>query len=78
MINRSISSLVAEKLWEMCFHLVGPEYVAMDARDLQKVLDCITALRTLAAFNCEFGHGSVASRVIAEMSEASRPRELVD
>lgn len=64
-----IASLIAEKLWEMCFHFVGPEDVDMDKKDQKYVLDCIDALRTLAEFNCEFGHGRKATESIAENSE---------
>ena len=55
---------VAEKLWEMCFHFVGPKDVPMDNRDEQQVLSCVEALETLAEFNCEFGHGRRAMRDI--------------
>ncbi|NQT01378.1 MAG: HNH endonuclease [Planctomycetes bacterium] len=64
-----IASLVAEKLWEMCFHFVGPEDVDMDKKEQKYVLDCIDALRTLAEFNSEFGHGRKAAGSIAENSE---------
>lgn len=64
-----IASLVPEKLWEMCFHFVGPEYVDMDKKEQKYVLDCIDALRTLAEFNSEFGHGRKAAESIAENSE---------
>lgn len=57
---------VAEKLWEMCFHFVGPEDVPMDGRDEQQVLSCVDALDTLAKFNCEFGHGRRAMRDIVK------------
>ena len=57
---------VAEKLWEMCFHLVGPDRVPMDHRDEQQVLACVDALGTLAKFNCEFGHGQRAMRDIVK------------
>jgi len=65
----ALASLVAEKLWEMCFHFVGPGYVAMTKNGLKQVLDCIQALSTLAEFNCEFGHGRKAIDSITEHGE---------
>jgi len=64
-----VASLVAQKLWEMCFHFVGPEDVDMDTKDQKYVLECTDALSTLAEFNCGFGHGRKAAEVIAENSE---------
>lgn len=64
-----LATLVSKKLWEMCFHFVGPEDVGMDKRDLAQVLECIDALGTLAQFNCEFGHGRKAIHSIAEHAE---------
>jgi hypothetical protein len=57
---------VAEKLWEMCFHLVGPDRVPMDRQDEQQVMQCVDALDTLARFNSEFGHGRRAMRDIVK------------
>lgn len=65
-----LASLVAEKLWEMCFHFVGPEDVPMDKKDQSFVLDCIEALRTLAEFNFEFAHGRKAAISIVESCES--------
>lgn len=53
----------------MCFHFVGPDDVKMDKKGQKYVLDCVYALRTLAEFNCEFGHGRKAAKSIAENSE---------
>jgi hypothetical protein len=62
--------MVAEKLWEMCFHYVGPDRVPIDAKGMARVVECIDALETLASFNCEFGHGRSAARVIPEQLES--------
>jgi hypothetical protein len=64
-----LASLVADKLWQMCWHFVGPKEVPMDKRDLKYVLDCIDALDTLGKFNCEFGHGKKASESFAQSAE---------
>jgi hypothetical protein len=64
-----IASLVADKLWEMCWHFAGPKEVPMDRRDLKYVLGCIDALDTLGKFNCEFGHGKKASDFFAQSAE---------
>lgn len=65
----TLAGMVAEKLWEMCWHFVGPKDVAMNSQDLFSVLDCVDALGTLASFNSEFGHGREAILVIAEQME---------
>lgn len=62
-------TLVAEKLWEMCFHFIGPEDVPMTKQDREQVDECIEALCTLAEFNCEFGRGRKATEAIAEHAE---------
>ena len=64
-----IATMVAEKVWEMCFHFVGPEDVDMDKKDQKYVLECLDALETLGAFNSEFGHGRKAAQSIAESAE---------
>ena len=64
-----LASLVSNKLWEMCWHFAGPDYVPMDKHDSKQILDCINALSTLADFNCEFGHGRKATDSIAEHAE---------
>ena len=64
-----IATLVAHKLWEMCFHFVGPDDVAMNKKDQKYVLNCVGALQTLAEFNCEFGHGRKAIESITENGE---------
>jgi hypothetical protein len=64
-----IASLVADKLWEMCWQFVGPHEVSMDRRDLNYVIDCIDALDTLGRFNCEFGHGKRACESFAQSAE---------
>jgi hypothetical protein len=50
-----LQALVAKKLWEMCFHFVGPEHVRMNQRDLAYVLDAIEGLETLASLNASVG-----------------------
>jgi hypothetical protein len=64
-----IAAIVAEKLWEMCFHFVGPEDVDMDKKNQKYVLKCVDALETLGQFNSEFGHGRKAAQSIAESAE---------
>ena len=64
-----IAGMVAEKLWEMCFHFVGPEYVPMKQDGEKYVLNCINALETLVEINCEFGHYRKATDMIAEHAE---------
>lgn len=64
-----LATLVAEKLWQLCWHFVGPHEVSMDKRDEDEVLKCIDALKTLAEFNCEFGHGRKAIYSITEYAE---------
>lgn len=64
-----LAGLVAEKVWEMCWHFVGPDRVQMDKRDLGTVLESVDALGTLANFNCGFGHGHKATVAIAESLE---------
>jgi hypothetical protein len=65
----SIAAMVAEKLYEMCFHFVGPEDVEMDKKGRKYVLECVDALETLGEFNSEFGHGRKATESIAESAE---------
>jgi hypothetical protein len=64
-----LATIVAEKLWQLCWHFVGPHEVHMDKRDEEQVLNCIDALATLAEFNCEFGHGRKAICSITEYGE---------
>jgi hypothetical protein len=64
-----VAPLVAEKLWEMCFHFVGPDDVPMGKKDQKYVRECIEGLCTLAEFNCQFGHARRAMDSIAENSE---------
>lgn len=64
-----LAVMVAEKLWEMCWHFVGPKDVPMDKHDLAMLIDCLDALETLIAFNCEFGHGRKAAQAIPEQME---------
>jgi len=66
---KGLASLLPEKLWEMCFHFVGPHEVQMTARGKVEVLMCIDALETLAEFNCEFGHSIKAVDAVAEHAE---------
>lgn len=65
-----LASLVAEKLWEICFHFVGPDNVPMDKQDTKYVLECIGALDTLGHFNCEFGHGKKATESFTQTAES--------
>ena len=64
-----LASLLADKLWEMCWHFVGPEEVPMESQDLKYVLDCVHALDTLGKFNCEFGHGRKAVESFSQSAE---------
>ncbi len=65
----TIASLIAEKIWEMAFHFVGPHEVPMGRYGLNFVLDSIETLETLAKYNSEFGHGRKASETIARQAE---------
>jgi hypothetical protein len=64
--ERRLAPRIAELLWEMCFHFVGPDEVRMDKAGEAHVIDCLDALETLAEFNCSFGHGRKATDAIAE------------
>lgn len=65
-----IIKLVAENIWQMCWHFVGPEYVpSMSERDVAQVTDCIGVLETLAEFNCEYGHRKKAMNSITDSAE---------
>lgn len=64
-----LSGKVAETLWKVCWHFVGPDRVSMNRTDLALVLDCVDALGTLAEFNCMMGHGRKAAIIIAEQLE---------
>jgi hypothetical protein len=66
---RGIAALLPERLWELCFHFVGPHEVEMDSTGKREVLRCIEALQTLAEFNCEFGHGKKAVESVTEHAE---------
>lgn len=46
----TLASMVAEKLWEMCFHFAGPKDVPMDDEGERFVLRSIDALSTLTSF----------------------------
>jgi hypothetical protein len=67
--NSAIAPYVAEKLWEMCFHYVGPHEVPMDKLGLRTVLDCLKGLSTLAVYNSEFGRGRRAAYAAAAQAE---------
>lgn len=67
--NSRLAAPVAEMLWEMCFHFFDPKEMPMDKRDQAQVEECIEALRTLGAFNSEFGHGRKATDAVAENAE---------
>lgn len=64
-----LAGMVAEQLWQLCWHFVGPQDVPMNATDLRKVLGCIDALETLSTFNCEFGHSRKAAQATADHAE---------
>jgi hypothetical protein len=64
-----LSGRVAETLWKVCWHFVGPDRVSMGKNGLALVLECIDALGTLAEFNCMMGHGRNAAAIIAEQLE---------
>jgi len=67
--SRRLSGRVAETLWKVCWHFVGPDRVSMDKNDLALVLECIDALGTLVEFNNMVGHGREAATTIAEQLE---------
>ena len=64
-----LSPRIAELLWEMSFHFVGPEDVEMDRSDEGCVVKCVDALETLGHFNCAFGHGHKAADAVTETAE---------
>jgi len=64
-----LSPRIAELLWEMSFHFVGPEDVEMDRSDEGYVVKCVDALETLGRFNCAFGHGHKAADAVTETAE---------
>lgn len=64
-----LSGKVAETLWKVCWHFVGPDRVSMGKGDLVLVLECVDGLRTLAEFNCMMGHGRGAATTIAGQLE---------
>lgn len=59
---------VAELLWEMCWHFVGPKDVKMDKRDAVFVGSCASALGALIEFNCMEGH---SRRVMVAATESA-------
>lgn len=67
--SQRISPRVAELLWEMCFHFVGPDKVRMDKAGESHVVKCIDALETLGHFNSAFGHGRRAANAVTETAE---------
>lgn len=67
--SKYIAPLVADKLWEMCWHYVGPKEVPMTVAGQRYVLKCIDALDTLADFNFQFGRNQDASKKIVESVE---------
>jgi hypothetical protein len=64
-----LQSLVADKLYEMCFHYVGPEDLPMDAAGLDLILEAIDGLGSLTSFNAEFGRGIEALDDITENAQ---------
>jgi hypothetical protein len=64
-----LSGKVAETLWKVCWHFVGPDRVPMSQVDSKVVLECVDALGTLAEFNCMMGHGKKAAITISEQLE---------
>ena len=64
-----IAPLVAEKLWELCWHFVGPDDVPMNDQDTGLILECINHLETLAEFNSMIAHGRKAATTISAQLE---------
>lgn len=65
----TVAPLVAEKLWEMCWHFAGPHEVPMDREDERHVISCVEALASLAVFTCMTGHGKRALEATLESAE---------
>jgi hypothetical protein len=65
-----LAGLVAERLWEMCFHFIGPSEIPMRKRDLEFVLKCVGSLSTLLQMNSEYGRGRKATLDILESAES--------
>ena len=64
-----LTRLVSEKLWEMCFHFVGPRLVPMGRDGLARVLQCLDILQSLADFACGYCRGVRATESIAKTAE---------
>jgi len=64
-----IADLLADKIWEMCWHFVGPEDVPMNKTDEKYIIRCIGVLETLADFNSEFARGRKVAESISKSNE---------
>lgn len=64
-----LQSRVAKKLWEMCFHFVGPEDVSMNETDLKLVYEAIDGLNSLASMNAAIGR---RSKGLDDITESAR------
>lgn len=47
-----LAKLLAVKVWQMCWHFVGPHQVKMDRLDISLVVRCADVLESLASYNC--------------------------
>jgi len=63
-----IAPLVAQKLWELCWHLAGPHLVRMDREDERHVIRCVAALGSLASLTCS-GHAKRALKATLDQAE---------
>jgi hypothetical protein len=43
---------LAHKVWEICWHFVGPHQVKMDRSDVNQVVRCADVVESLATYNC--------------------------
>jgi len=64
--SSKLSVLVAEKLWEMCFHYVGPDEVPMTNRGRQFVSSCINALGILGDFSSGYVRKTEVTKAFCE------------
>jgi hypothetical protein len=65
----TLGTSIAESLWDMCFHFIGPHEVTMDASGQAYVLKCVEELGTLGTFNAEFGKRIATARAVVATAE---------
>jgi hypothetical protein len=48
----TLAKLIAEYVWQMCWHFVGPHQTNMDRNGIALVLRCADITESLASYNC--------------------------